>query len=212
MTDVVFDSDEFDGQENIFTYEPKPAVSPYAISYENINIGFFKLDFDYRVLYQALIDDDNQNPFIKYTDSKIISDIRKNILTSYEKYCRITGNMKEKVCIESWYNISYKDAYAIERSNDMGIHSYLSGSVFVRGYDPNFSTEYNIANRDEVLYIKDRSCNLVLFPSWLPYSQSVEYKGLQPRLSIDFNLYPMRFYDELSSIRGEQWTKNVYTP
>jgi hypothetical protein len=207
---MIFNSN-FTEDYEIFTYETKPEISSFSIPYREFSIGLFKIDFNERVLYEFLINEDavDCNIFTRYPDNEIIADIRKKLLTNYQKYCTLTGNMKEKVFIHSWYDVTRKGEQIKKHPHDIGTYSFLSANIYVRGYDPNSETRYHISSRDEYLNIIDNVGDLTIFPSWVTHDTNV-YLGEQPKINIGIQIYPMRFYEYFRE-NNHNWIEHVYT-
>jgi hypothetical protein len=206
--------------ETTFNFTPSLDVSPFAISYREISVATYNSEFNHILLYELLTKNEQEliglksneyNLFTKYSDDKNIQDIVNHLLTNYEKYCILTNTMKEKIFIHAWCSITRKGTSINEHVHDLSRHSYLSGNLYVRGYDNKSETVYKIPTQNDNLHIDDTPCKLTLFPSWLLHQTNV-YRGEQPRVSIGMNIYPMRFYEEMKQSENYTWIEHVYTP
>lgn len=233
---MIFDSKNITTDEFVWRHVALPRISPFALPYENFNMALFKLDFDEILFYEFLMKEeenilklephsettglneksissrwDKYNLFTRYEGNEYVDSIRNQVLTNYQKFCRLTSEHAEKIFVHCWYNIVRKGDFISEHSHDAGTYTYLSGNVYVRGYDKQSETLYRIPSRDEELIVKNNSGDFTLFPAWLPHQTNV-YRGEQPRITIGMNIYPMRFYDDFKQ-NDEQhnWLPYIYT-
>lgn len=233
---MIFDSTQMNNDHHLFRFPSIERVSPFALPFEDFNMGMFKLEFDANELYYFLMEEepnilkfeshhettglnddaissrwDKYNLFTRYEGNPLIDNIRDQVLTSISRYARLTNNMSERVFIHCWYNAVRKGKFIAEHQHDFGTYSYLSGNIFVKGYDKQSETQYSICNRDEKLQVKNNSGDFTLFPAWVPHETNV-YRGEQPRITIGLNIYPMRFYNDFKQNESEHnWLQHVYT-
>lgn len=233
---MIFDSSSMTNNHHLFRYKALERISQFALPYEDFTMALFKLEFDANLVYEFLMKEENEilkleshndttgldvnaistrwdkyNLFTRYADEPLIGNIRDQVLTNYYNFCRLTGSHAEKVFVHAWYNVIRKGQCISEHTHDYGTYAYLSGNVYVKGYDKNSSTKYLICNRDENLEVKNNNGDFTLFPMWLPHQTNI-YRGEQPRITIGINMYPMRFYNDFMSNETHNWMKHVYTP
>lgn len=233
---MIFDSAPINNDHHIFRFPSVERISAFALPYEDVNIGLFKLDFDKNLVHEFLMKEepnilkleghkdttglsgnsissrwDKYNLFTRYEGEPLIDNIRNQVLTNITRYARLTHNMAEKVFIHCWYNVIRKGEFIAEHTHDFGTYAYLSGNIYVKGYDPKSETRYHITNRDEYLQIKNNSGDFTLFPMWMPHDTNV-YRGEQPRITIGLNIYPKRFYNDFKrNENAHTWLQHVYT-
>lgn len=152
---------------------------------------------------------DRYNLLTKYKDNKLIQELEKNILTSYEKYCILSNTEIEPIMVHCWYNVLEAGQSISEHVHDYGTYSYISGNLFVGGACDTSVTKYIIVNRDEELDMKNNVGDMTYFPMYLPH-QTNTYDGDIPRVTIGINIYPKRFYEDFRK-NNHNWIEHVYT-